>query len=87
MINNLDLNIGKRFDITERFKLQIRADFYNLTNTPQFVPGFPSVANSRARTGASETSMLIAGNPIFLRPDLAFQSNARTGALALRLTF
>jgi len=30
---------------------------------------------------------LIAGNPIFLRPDLAFQSNARTGAIALRLTF
>ncbi len=87
MINNLDLNIGKRFDITERFKLQIRADFYNVTNTPQFVPGFPNVANNRARTGASETSMLIAGNPIFLRPDLAFQSNARTGAIVLRLMF
>ncbi len=87
MINNLDLTVGKRFNFAERYQLEFRAEFYNATNTPQFVPGFPSVANQRARTGASETSMLIPGNPIFLRPDLAFQSNARSGQLVLRFQF
>lgn len=87
MINNLDLTFGKRFDISESMKIEFRGEFYNATNTAQFVPGFPNVANARSRTGASETSMLIAGNPIFLRPDLAFQSNARTGQLVMRFTF
>lgn len=87
MTNNLDMTFGKRFDIRESMKLEFRAEFYNISNTPQFVAGFPNVANQRARTGASETSMLIAGNPIFMRPDLAFQSNARTGQLVLCFTF
>jgi hypothetical protein len=33
---NLDFAISKMTTLTERFKLQIRADFYNLTNHPNF---------------------------------------------------
>ncbi|MGI8959118.1 MAG: carboxypeptidase regulatory-like domain-containing protein [Bryobacteraceae bacterium] len=33
---NLDLSIFKDFPFTERFKVQFRAEAYNLTNTPQF---------------------------------------------------
>ena len=33
---NLDTSLTREFAVTERFKLQIRADAYNLTNTPHF---------------------------------------------------
>jgi len=87
IINNFDTSLGKRFNLGERRRVEFRGEFYNLFNHPQFVPGFPSVANLRNRTGAAETGMLIPGNAIFLRPDLAFQSNSRTGQLALRFEF
>jgi hypothetical protein len=86
-INNVDLSIGKQFNITERWKFEFRADGYNALNVAQYTPGHVSVANLRTRTGGAETSMLIPGNAIFLRPDLAFQSNARGVQLVGRLTF
>ncbi len=33
---NLDLSLFRTFTITERFKLQLRAESFNLTNTPHF---------------------------------------------------
>jgi Carboxypeptidase regulatory-like domain/TonB dependent receptor len=35
-VRNIDFSIFKNFPITERFKAQFRAEFYNLTNTPRF---------------------------------------------------
>jgi hypothetical protein len=33
---NLDISLFKRFAFTERFKAELRADIFNLTNTPKF---------------------------------------------------
>ncbi len=33
---NLDLSLFKNFDLTERFRLQVRAESFNFTNTPIF---------------------------------------------------
>src|SRR5207247_8958450 len=33
---NLDLGIGKRFDLTERLNLQFRAEMFNALNHPNF---------------------------------------------------
>jgi len=87
MINNFDVGLGKRFNIGETKLVEFRAEFYNAFNHPQYTAGFPNVANLRNRTAAAETSMLIPGNAIFLRPDLAFQSNSRGGQLTLRFQF
>jgi hypothetical protein len=46
---NLDLSIFKDFPFTERFKVQFRAEGYNLTNTPQFY--FPDNTLGDAKFG------------------------------------
>ena len=39
-LKNYDMSIFRVFPVTERFKLEFRSEFYNLTNTPHF--GTPS---------------------------------------------
>ena len=41
-INNWDMNLSKKVAITERLKLNFRAEFFNLLNHPQF--GIPSAS-------------------------------------------
>jgi Carboxypeptidase regulatory-like domain/TonB dependent receptor len=40
-IHNADLSFSKEFDIRENMQLQIRGEFFNLTNTPRF--GYPDL--------------------------------------------
>jgi hypothetical protein len=86
-INNFDLSLAKRFNFTERKALEFRAEAYNALNHPQYTPGFPSVANLRSRTAGGAVSLLLPDNPIFDRPDLAYQSNSRLMQLVMRFTF
>ncbi|MBM3735500.1 MAG: TonB-dependent receptor [Acidobacteria bacterium] len=97
-INNFDVNFGKRISVTERHAVEFRLETYNLLNNSQYTPGFPNTAAARSRTTASATNLLLAGtqgassrpsvaNAVFMRPDLAFQSNSRTLQLVLRYTF
>jgi hypothetical protein len=48
-LRNMDFTLSKYFSITERFKLQFRAESYNLTNTPYFAN--PNVQNGNATFG------------------------------------
>ena len=41
-MKNLDLSLFKNFEITERVRLQVRAESFNFTNTPIF--GGPGAA-------------------------------------------
>jgi hypothetical protein len=43
---NLDASLVREFSILERFKLQFRADAYNLTNTPHFAAPNGSITSS-----------------------------------------
>lgn len=86
-INNFDLALAKRFNITERVRFELRGEAYNALNHAQYVAGFPSVANLRSRTTGSQNALTLAANPAFNRPDLAFQSNARTMQIVGRITF
>lgn len=88
-IDNVDLNILKNFSIGDRTKLQFSAQFYNLLNHAQFVPGFvnrvdnPSTVNN---TGAV-FNYLTPGNPNFNNPEAIYSSNPRNMQLALKLMF
>jgi len=88
-INNWDLNLLKNFNITERFRLQASAQFYNLFNHAQFVPGFVNRADNPAvlNTSAAVWNYLTPGNEIFNNPEAVFSSNPRTMQFALKLFF
>ena len=39
--NHLDFSVFKQFELTDRFKLEFRSEFFNLANHPNFsLPGF-----------------------------------------------
>jgi len=41
-MHNADLSFSKEFTFHETMKLQVRGEFFNLTNTPRF--GYPDLA-------------------------------------------
>lgn len=86
-INNFDLSLGKKFNVTESKFFEFRAEGYNAFNHPQYVPGFPNVANLRSRTTGGAVSFLLPDNATFDRPDLAYQSNSRFMQLVARFVF
>ncbi|HUS18666.1 MAG TPA: TonB-dependent receptor [Terriglobales bacterium] len=53
---NTDFGVGKRFDLTERWKLQLRAEFFNVLNHPNFdTPEGSSDGNRQAFATNSTT--------------------------------
>jgi hypothetical protein len=55
MLNNLDLSLFKDFAITERMKLNFRAEWYNITNTPWF-PRLDTTSITAANFGSLNLS-------------------------------
>jgi hypothetical protein len=85
-MDNIDASLTKRFNITERAKLQFSGQFYNLLNHPQFVPGFLSDLTPVNFTGAGR-NFLIPGNAAFGQFDQFFPSNSRLVQVVAKLTF
>jgi hypothetical protein len=88
-INNVDFSVFKNFSLGETRRIQLRADFFNLFNHPQFVPGSVNGGESIAtNTTAVQGLTQIGLNPVtFNRPDLIFSSHPRQVQLALRFDF
>ena len=94
-INNLDFSIFKNFRMGENRRIQVRADFFNAFNHPQYIPGSPNDIQPVATVGVGQVNTITAatisaGNPgaaTFNRADRVFSSNPRTIQLALRFNF
>ena len=86
-IDNLDVTAGKRFNFTERTRLEFQAQFLNVLNHPQYTPGLLNQVDSIGFTGAAATNYLKPSNAIFNQPNLAFPSNSRTLQMALKFIF
>ena len=88
-IDNVDLSLYKNFNITERWRMQLGAQFLNFLNHPQFVPGFtdrvdnPTVLNN----GPVDRNFLTPGNLLFNNPEAVFSSSPRNIQVSLKLFF
>jgi hypothetical protein len=85
-INDLDLTAIKRSTITERFKVEFQAQFFNIFNHPQYIGGLINDVAPIGFTGP-ERSVLTPGSAVFNNPTQNFASNARTLQLALKIYF
>ena len=94
--NDFSLSTYKDISITERFKFRLGAQFANLLNHPQYIPGSNPGQGLGVNdvtsfiTGPNSTSYLnylTPGNAIFNNPKAVFASNARTIALVGKFTF
>jgi Carboxypeptidase regulatory-like domain/TonB dependent receptor len=75
-IDNIDLTLLKRFNITERVHLELAGQAFNLFNHAQFVPGYlndiqPATSNTGLSTYTNPQS------PAFNNPELIFSSHPR----------
>jgi len=85
-INDIDMTVSKRLNITERVAAQFQVQAFNLFNHPQFIGGYLNDVASIGFTG-SERNMLIPTNPSFNKPQDVFSSNPRTLQLGLKVSF
>jgi Carboxypeptidase regulatory-like domain len=94
--NDFSLGTYKDIGITERFRFRFGAQFANLLNHPQYIPGSNPGQGLGVNdvtsflTGPNSSSYLnylTPGNAIFNNPKGVFASNARSIALVAKFTF
>ncbi|HEX6285812.1 MAG TPA: hypothetical protein VFZ71_13090, partial [Pyrinomonadaceae bacterium] len=94
-VNNFDFSLFKNFRMGEMRRIQLRADFFNAFNHPQYIPGSPNDIQPVATVAVGQVNTLTAAtlslanpaNATFNRADRVFLSNPRTIQLALRFDF
>jgi hypothetical protein len=83
--DNIDMSLLKRFNVTERIRFEIGAQFFNVFNHAQYTGGYLSdIAGSTQNLSRSD---LIPSNPLFGRFDQFYSSNSRVGQLSAHITF
>jgi hypothetical protein len=84
-IQNVDFSVFKNFAIDEGRRIQLRADFFNLFNHPQYVPGSVNGVQPITTTGVSQINTV--GQRDFNVPSHVFSSHPRLIQLAARFNF
>lgn len=86
-INDVDITIAKKFNITERMRLEFSTRVFNFFNHPQYVAGNISDVASIGFTGTSEHNFTIPTSSLFGNPNLVFSSNPRSMTLVAKFVF
>ncbi|MBZ5609557.1 MAG: carboxypeptidase regulatory-like domain-containing protein [Acidobacteriia bacterium] len=74
-INNVDLGVTKRLNVTERWRLSLGGQFFNLFNHAQYTGGYLSDVSGLGYIGSRND--LVPGNALFGRFDQFYSSNSR----------
>jgi hypothetical protein len=92
--NNLDLAVYKNLKFGERMVFRLGAQFANIVNHPQLIPGSNpgyglgvNDVNSFASVGTTYKNYVNPGRAAFNHPQDVFASNARSIALLAKFTF
>ena len=83
--NNIDLGVSKRFNFTERVRLEVTAQFFNVLNHPQYTGGY--LTDAAGSQQINSRSDLIPSSSTFGRFDLFYSSNSRLGQLSAKIVF
>ncbi len=86
-INNIDFSIFKKFRISESKYFQLRADFYNVFNHPQYVPGSVNTVDAVGTTGLTTLNQIAPLTSDFLNPSAVLSSNPRVVVVGARYVF
>jgi hypothetical protein len=86
-IDNLDISLLKRVNITERAKVEFSGRFVNFLNHPQYIGDRLSDVLSKGYTGTDVRNFLNPSDTSFYRPDLVFSSNPRSTTIAVKIIF
>jgi len=86
-IDDIDLAIVKRFNLTEHKSFEFGAQFTNFLNHPQYTGGYLSDVRSIGFTGAGVRNSLNPASTTFYRPDLVFSSNPRALQVSAKFHF
>ena len=86
-INNWDLTLLKRFNITERFRFELSGQAYNLFNHPQYIAGSLNDVGRVTTFNSSTQALVTVTNPAFAQPDQVFLSNARSMQIVAKFIF
>lgn len=87
-INNFDISLFKNFRIGEKkTTIQLRADFFNAFNHPQYVPGSVNTVDPVSTTGLTTLNQVAPLTGDFLHASKVLSSNPRVIQVALRLNF
>ena len=86
-INNFDFSLFKNFRVGETKYFQLRADFFNAFNHPQYVPGSVNTVDAIDTSGLSTLNQVSPLTLDFLRPDRVLSSHPRVVQLAARFNF
>jgi hypothetical protein len=87
-INNFDVSVFKNFKFGESSKyFQLRADFFNAFNHPQYVPGSVNSVDPVGTTGLTTLNQIFPLTTDFLQPGKVLSSNPRVIQVAGRFNF
>src|SRR5579885_764395 len=84
-INNFDMSLGKKFNITESKFVEFRADATNIFNHAQYTAGY--INSVRLTSQINSRAFLLPQNAQFAAWSNNFPSNSRTMQLALKFVF
>lgn len=92
--NDVSMGVYKDVAIRERMKFRLGAQFANIFNHAQFIPGSNPAqglgvndVNGFLSVGSNYQSYLTPGNPNFNKPSTVFASNARSIAIVAKFIF
>src|SRR5207237_9580041 len=86
-INNFDISLFKNFHFGETKFVQLRADFFNAFNHPQYVPGSVNTVDPVGTTGLTRLNQITPVTTDFLNPSNTLSSNPRVIQVAARFNF
>jgi hypothetical protein len=75
-VTNLDTGLFRNFSLSEHWKLQVRAESFNLTNTPHFVNPSANVSNLSLNSNGTIRSL---GNFMAVTSTATGSTNAEGG--------